>query len=1240
MSNSTNIKIKQIDLFDKLYDLDVPKDLNENNPEAVGYVKGRTHWGTNTVVKSDWSVKSGSFDVLDNASENRKDPVFVRLFDKQESKEYCFSLVKDTFRTFDVDPTNDKQFTISFSFSAPADYEPGDEVFGTYSLTLAVEPESLNGWPELADRLFDVEVITEAERISPIFLPYTNLTQKNDGQIVISDNLKITDTLSIGKYSAEDAGALFVVGNGTSDVDRKNAFVVKTDGTAYANDKRVLVEGDDLPLGEVITQNSIALGKNSLAGARGCYFVAIDPTQETRYVANNEGDTYETCIDGKIYLSTAQAAKESLYCGTDAELIAKAREFATQFNIFDCGWRGCDANDSGAYILGTGDIISIVNGPHYDFCAEIVEISESDCAIYYRKLTTTAFDGEIAPVGGEGADKETTGSDKFSVRVPAKPHVGPCELMYNAVAIGENTKAAGENAFAEGYNTEAGGSYSHAEGVNTKAAYMAHAEGFKTQALKEQSHAEGYATKTSAVAAHAEGSGTTAEGLASHAEGQGTTTKGFASHAEGNQTESIGSMSHTEGDKAKSKGAAAHAEGSNTEANADYSHAEGELTKANGTASHVEGNNTTANGSYSHAEGLGTSTAEGATAAHAEGQNTQANAPKAHAEGYKAKAEAEASHAEGHNTTAEAEAAHSEGYDTVANKMAAHAEGRKTTASGQYAHAEGAWGTASGNMSHSEGNTTQAIGESSHAEGQGGSATGLAAHKEGINSLANGEASHAEGLWTRAGSANQHVEGRFNIEDSQNKYAHIIGNGTSDTARSNAFTVDWSGNVEVAGDIAANEIRDRNGYSLGMLGHNILSTDVKLTADGDSNPISVDKLQYLNKIVRIGDIIKSGSSETRITALKENRDLYRGDLVQNMAVKATAKTYGQIFHLKAGEAVTAFTLGISVPNGSVPNSPRDVKFYKWNGSFENKEYLGVYTKVLATNMQESSGTLVPMLRASGDMDVYWEMETCEGEATYGTHPVVPLGATEANPEVINVIDGVVGAACTGWSNAKTIRARLDVVTPDPVEVTSLRGVYYDTNAIVSSITKLPATGSENRPVYVSDTGTITPVNNIRFENQFGWFANIQGPTAEDYPDIRLEMPTIGYAHVSPWDISMEYGGASAQLHYGRLTLKDSTGNNGVAINDYTLLGDRQLTMSHAGYSVDIICDSDNDALIKLCGGVGSKTTVAPGSINLYNGSTVKTIELNGYEATIKIGDTTLNETQLKKILDFIETIEG
>ena len=59
----------------------------------------------------------------------------------------------------------------------------------------------------------------------------------------------------------------------------------------------------------------------------------------------------------------------------------------------------------------------------------------------------------------------------------------------------------------------------------------------------------------------------------------------------------------------------------------------------------------------------------------------------------------------------------------------------------------------------------------------------------------------AMGLDTAASGDYQLVQGKYNVKDTESKYAYIIGNGTSDTARSNAHTVDWNGNAWFAGDI-------------------------------------------------------------------------------------------------------------------------------------------------------------------------------------------------------------------------------------------------------------------------------------------------------------------------------------------------------------------------------------------------------------------------------------------------------
>ena len=125
----------------------------------------------------------------------------------------------------------------------------------------------------------------------------------------------------------------------------------------------------------------------------------------------------------------------------------------------------------------------------------------------------------------------------------------------------------------------------------------------------------------------------------------------------------------------------------------------------------------------------------------------------------------------------------------------------KNSATGIYSHAEGYYTQSGGNYSHAEGYFTSVSGEKGHVEGYGGAATGEAAHAENINTLAGGIASHAEGNGTRASGDAQHAQGKYNVIDSQNTYAHIVGNGTADNARSNAHTLDWDGNAWFKGNI-------------------------------------------------------------------------------------------------------------------------------------------------------------------------------------------------------------------------------------------------------------------------------------------------------------------------------------------------------------------------------------------------------------------------------------------------------
>ncbi len=185
----------------------------------------------------------------------------------------------------------------------------------------------------------------------------------------------------------------------------------------------------------------------------------------------------------------------------------------------------------------------------------------------------------------------------------------------------------------------------------------------------------------------------------------------------------------------------------------------------------ASGSGTSAPGDNAAAEGIGTvASGEGA---HAEGGKTVATYPDGEGVTRIPEAAGRFSHVEGINTRAEGAYSHTEGNAATALGMGAHGEGHYTVASGDYCHAEGERNISKGNHSHSEGHSTKAIGEDAHSEGR--------------NTEAIGDYSHAGGLGTKATAVAQTAIGKYNAESADALL--MVGNGTSDTDRKNAFEV-------------------------------------------------------------------------------------------------------------------------------------------------------------------------------------------------------------------------------------------------------------------------------------------------------------------------------------------------------------------------------------------------------------------------------------------------------------------
>lgn len=171
-----------------------------------------------------------------------------------------------------------------------------------------------------------------------------------------------------------------------------------------------------------------------------------------------------------------------------------------------------------------------------------------------------------------------------------------------------------------------------------------------------------------------------------------------------------------------------------------------------------------------------------------------------------------------------------------------------------------------------EGNGTTATGPWSHAEGTSTQARNPNCHAEGSYTIASGDASHAEGKHTIASGDYQHVQGQYNIEDADDKYADIIGNGSTDDNRSNAATVSWEGISWSQTDVRAGGTdQDSATHSLAAKQNatdNSLTTTDK-TIVGAINELSTDKQNTLKYYSESDSSTEPSSNNAQVDILSE-----------------------------------------------------------------------------------------------------------------------------------------------------------------------------------------------------------------------------------------------------------------------------------------------------------------------------------------------------------------------------------
>lgn len=262
------------------------------------------------------------------------------------------------------------------------------------------------------------------------------------------------------------------------------------------------------------------------------------------------------------------------------------------------------------------------------------------------------------------------------------------------------------------------------------------------------------------------------------------------------------------------------------------------------------------------------------------GRDVVASGAYSFAEGYQTKAVGTYSHAEGMLCEASTNGSYIE-YTTLAGGGVTGMYTDLATVPSAATHAEGAATHAIGNESHSEGHSTYAYGDASHAENYNNVTYGFGSHSGGFQSFVYADYGFAHGIGCRVATEAQFVIGKYNnlivndYEESPDtgvlvpidppgyetgNYSFIIGNGTADDARSNALTVDWSGNLVTAGSITS------NGYSV-LTTNSVVNN---LTSTSTTAPLSAAQGKALNdKITTIGTLSATNGSDKNLTANTE-----------------------------------------------------------------------------------------------------------------------------------------------------------------------------------------------------------------------------------------------------------------------------------------------------------------------------------------------------------------------------------
>lgn len=600
-----------------------------------------------------------------------------------------------------------------------------------------------------------------------------------------------------GEHSYANGTASHAQGSGT----KADGYCSHAEGyETQANGSKSHVEGNNSKANGTQSHaegySTQANGENS--HVEGYYSIASGFNSHAEgYYANASGEASHA--EGRYTLATAYTSHAEGYGDSDEKNISSGEGSHAEGYITTASGRGSHAEGCGNYTYGNAvRIIASGNGAH----------AEGRC--------TTA--------SGEGAHTEgyyTQASGNFS-----HAEGGGWGGQYNI--------ASGTASHAEGGGNNAIGPCSHVEGTrNTVYSDSGHADGSGNTIYGHEAHGEGAGTTTTGEQGHTEGAGNTNVADKGHIEGAGNrnTYNASSSHTEGAGNTNYGIQAHVEGSGNTLSGEESHVEGAGNRIHGPKSHGEGGGNVTYGLGSHIEGKHNVAVGYGQHAEGInnvigvaeepdyfsyGTTYAENDIVAVNDlyrdnspyfgtleptipflfkcvdepGQiqektgvqivtASEWNSSTTYQAGSVVKVSGIGLYTNPSESTGKHPAIKNNGWNRISTILSPFSS--RTPSSKSYYLLDCDDGIYSSKVAIVEANTEVAAMWEPVT-------TSMGSHIEGLKNISTGDY--------------QHVQGKFNTPDAQK--AFIIGNGSVTEGvitRSNAMTVDWSGNMALAGDV-------------------------------------------------------------------------------------------------------------------------------------------------------------------------------------------------------------------------------------------------------------------------------------------------------------------------------------------------------------------------------------------------------------------------------------------------------